>query len=224
MTLSRLRNADAQAMLVQIAGGRDLSQAAAEQILTHADGVPLYIEEIARAVLERGEAAKHGVSGTPELSVPTTLQASLLGRLDRLASGKEIAQIGAAIGRDFPRPLLAAVARKPQAELDAALDELTKAELIVWRGAGESATYIFRHALIQDVAYSALLRGPRQSLHDRIATALLEVMPDQAEARPEMLARHPQRSSAMARGGAAMAHGSSEDVARRRLERRSASA
>jgi tetratricopeptide (TPR) repeat protein len=125
-----------------------------------------------------------------EISVPTTLQASLLGRLDRLSSGKEIAQIGSAIGRDFSRPLLAAVAGKSESDLDDALAELIKAELVVPRGAGASAIYLFRHALIQDVAYGALLRGPRQALHSRIATALMEALPEQAEAQPEVLARH----------------------------------
>jgi class 3 adenylate cyclase/tetratricopeptide (TPR) repeat protein len=187
MALSRLRAGEARDMLAQIAVGRDLDKTAVEQILTHADGVPLYIEEITRAVLERGES---GALGGAEISVPTTLQASLLGRLDRLSYGKEVAQIGAAIGRDFSRPLLAAVAGKSEAELDGALTELIQAELIVPRGIGPSATYLFRHALIQDVAYGALLRGPRQSLHGRIAVALAEALPELAEARPEMLARH----------------------------------
>jgi class 3 adenylate cyclase len=188
LTLSRLRNADAQAMLAQISAGRDLDGAAARQILTHADGVPLYIEEIARAVLERGAAS--GPTGVAEISVPTTLQASLLGRLDRLAFGKEVAQIGAAIGRDFPRALLAAVAAKPQADFDAAVGELIKADLVAAHGAPPNVTYLFRHALIQDVAYSTLLRGPRQALHDRIATALKDVLPELAESQPEILARH----------------------------------
>src|SRR6202042_2187728 len=94
------------------------------------------------------------------------------------------------IGRDFSRPLLAAVAGKSSAELDGALAELIQAELIVPRGSGPNAMYLFRHALIQDVAYGALLRGARQSLHSRIAVALTEVLPELAEARPEMLARH----------------------------------
>ena len=192
ITLPRLRNEDAQTMLAQIVGRRDLAATVSDQILAHADGVPLYIEEIARAVIERRDAtgATSADADDAAIRVPPTLQASLLSRLDRLTSSKEIAQIGAAIGRDFPRNLLSAVAHRSEQDLDAALTELVKSDLIVAIGSGANRSYVFRHALIQDVAYGALLRGPRLALHDRIATALIEDLPDQSQARPEILARH----------------------------------
>ena len=196
LTLSRLRPVEAEAMVVKIAGARRLPTAVLHQILDHAEGVPLFIEEITRTVLERHSAASAEAGGLdaegplPAIAVPTTLQASLLSRLDRLSSGKEIAQIGAAIGREFPHALLAVVADRPAEALDAALLQLVEADLIFPRGGASEPAYVFKHALIQDTAYGAMLRAQRQTLHGRIADALSSHFPDQADARPELLAHH----------------------------------
>jgi predicted ATPase len=124
------------------------------------------------------------------LAVPASLQASLMARLDRLGPAKELAQVGAAIGREFSHALLAAVARKPETELLAALDRLMQSGLLFRQGAPPHATYLFKHALVQDAAYGTLLREPRRALHSRIAEVLETQFADLVESRPELLARH----------------------------------
>src|SRR5271168_4011301 len=147
-----------------------------------------------KAVLEaesEGEARKTAAAvPSPTLAVPASLHASLMARLDRLGPAKEIAQIGAAIGREFSHPVLAAVVRKPEAELGSALDRLIEAGLLFRQGMPPHATYLFKHALVQDAAYGTLLREPRRALHARIAETLERGFPDIAENRPEILARH----------------------------------
>ena len=148
----------------------NLSRGVMDEIVERTDGVPLFLEEFTKAVLENA-----AVATVPAISaaVPATLHASLMARLDRLGPiAKEIAQVGAAIGRDFSYELLAGAARRTETELQDALDRLADAGLVFRRGVQPEATFLFKHALVQDTAYGMLLRGPRQALHARIAQAL----------------------------------------------------
>jgi predicted ATPase len=158
------------------------------------DGVPLFLEELTKAVLESGLLADAGdhyeLSGPlPPLAIPATLHDSLMARLDRLAPVKDVAQIGAVIGRDFAHELLAAVGDRPEADLNAALDQLVSSELIFRRGAPPDVTYSFKHTLVQDTAYQSLLKSKRQQLHGRIAEALEQRFPEIAQTQPEVLAQ-----------------------------------
>jgi predicted ATPase len=165
-----------------------------QDIIERTDGVPLFVEEITKAVLEAkdDEAAERTVAAvpSPSIAVPPSLHASLMARLDRLAAAKEVAQIGAAIGREFTHALLAAVARKPEQELMAALDRIVRAGLLFRQGLPPHASYLFKHALIQDASYGTLLREPRRALHARIAETLESGFADIADNQPELLARH----------------------------------
>jgi predicted ATPase len=157
--------------------------------------VPLFVEELTKTVLESGllrDAGDHyELSGPlPPFAIPTTLHDSLLARLDRLAPVKEVAQIGAALGREFPHALLAAVADRPEPDLQAALDQLVDAELVFRRGTSPEVNYSFKHALVQDAAYGTLLKSRRQQLHARIAQVLEDRFPETPDARPELLAHH----------------------------------
>ena len=159
------------------------------------DGVPLFVEELTKTVVESGlltDAGDHWqLSGPlPPLAIPSTLHDSLLARLDRLAPVKEVAQIGAVIGREFSHELLAAVADRSEAELQAALDQLVASELVFRRGAPPEATYSFKHALVQETAYGTLLKSRRQQLHGRIAEVLEERFPETTKSQPELLAHH----------------------------------
>ncbi len=155
----------------RVVGGKALPSDVVAEIIERTDGVPLFVEELTKAVLEGGNAgiALSRAAATAS-NVPATLHASLMARLDRLGSAaKEVAQVGAVLGREFSYELLAAVAQRNAAELDAALDQLVVAGLAFRRGAPPQATYLFKHALVQDAAYGTLLRGKRQELHGRIA-------------------------------------------------------
>jgi predicted ATPase len=156
--------------------------------------VPLFVEELTKAVVEAGaDRGYASISTVPPsaLAVPATLHASLLGRLDRLGpSAKNVAQVGAAIGRDFSYELLAAAVQLAEPELQEALRRLVEAGLVFQRGAPPAAEYLFKHALVQDTAYSTLLRGPRQALHRRVAEALEQRFPESVETRPEIVAHH----------------------------------
>ena len=159
------------------------------------DGVPLFVEELTKTVVESGlltDAGDHyELAGPlPPLAIPSTLHDSLLARLDRLAPVKEVAQIGAVIGREFSHELLAAVAHRSEAELQAALDQLVASELVYRRGVPPDATYSFKHALVQDTAYGTLLKSRRQQLHTRIAQVLEEQFPGAPKTQPELLAHH----------------------------------
>ena len=164
------------------------------EIVERTDGIPLFVEEMTKAVLEaesEGEARRTAAAvPSPTLAVPASLHASLMARLDRLGPAKEVAQIGAAIGREFSHALLAAVVRKPEAELGSALDRLIAAGLLFRQGVPPHATYLFKHALVQDAAYGTLLREPRRALHAGIAATLESQFADLAESQPEVLARH----------------------------------
>jgi predicted ATPase len=174
--------------------------------LERTDGIPLFVEEMTKAVLEaEGEgAAERAVTvvPSPALAVPASLHASLMARLDRLGPAKEVAQIGAAIGREFSHALLAAVVPKPEAELGSALDRIIAAGLLFRQGIPPQASYLFKHALVQDAAYSTLLRDPRRALHARIADTLENQFVEVAENRPEVLARHCSEAGLIAKAAA----------------------
>ena len=153
------------------------------KIVARSDGVPLFIEELTKAVIEAGATG-------PQMTVPATLQASLLARLDRVRAAKEAAQIAACIGRDFAHSLLAKVWPPSSGELGDALDRLAAAELIFSRGTPPDAVYTFKHALVRDAAYESLLRSQRRTMHGQIASALEEHFPETARKEPELLARH----------------------------------
>jgi hypothetical protein len=194
MTINRLTKREAGAMIDRVVGNKLLSADIRQDIIERTDGIPLFVEEMAKAVLEaesEGEARRTAAAvPPPALAVPASLHASLMARLDRLGPAKEVAQIGAAIGREFSHALLAGVIRKPETELRSALDHLVAAGLLFRQGAAPHATYLFKHALVQDAAYSALLRSSRQELHARVAAALNQHFADLVDRRPELLAHH----------------------------------
>jgi len=196
MELSRLGRSEGAALVERIAGvGADLPDDIMEEIVERTDGVPLFLEELTKAVLET-RATGHDARGTlsrmaPSASaVPTTLQASLLSRLDHLGhEAKEIAQVGAAIGREFSYELLSAV-RQDEGVLKRGLDRLVGASLLFQRGGPPNTVYAFKHALVQDTAYMTLLRGPRRELHARIALVLEQRFPEISGTQSEVLAHH----------------------------------
>jgi len=194
LTLNRLTQHEVDAMIGRVVGDKLLPANIRQDIIERTDGIPLFVEEVTRAVLESGNqgAAEHAVAAVPSptLAVPASLHASLLARLDRLGPAKEIAQIGAAIGREFSHVLLAAVVHKPQAELELALDRLIAAGLLFRQGVPPHATYLFKHALVRDAAYGTLLREPRRALHAGIAQTLEGHFVEIAENHPELVARH----------------------------------
>ena len=185
LQLNRLRPQDSGVLVENVAGGKDLPPEIIAQIVERTDGVPLFVEELTKTVLESGLLDERNRRLFP-LSIPASLQASLLARLDRLAPARQVAQIGAAIGRQFSYELALAVSRLPEPELQQALDQLVAAELIFRRGVPPRAEYTFKHALVQDVAYSTMLRQRRRELHTRIALALEAA----GGAEPELLAHH----------------------------------
>jgi len=165
-----------------------------QDIVERTDGIPLFVEEMTKAVMETASEgdAQQIAAAVPlsALAVPPSLHASLIARLDRLGPAKEVAQIGAAIGREFTHVLLAALVRKPEAELQSAVDRLIAAGLLFRQGMPPHATYLFKHALVQDAAYGTLLRDSRRALHARIAETLESQFTETAENQPELLARH----------------------------------
>ena len=194
LALNRLGEREAAAIITRLVGNKELPADVMAEIVERTDGIPLFVEEMTKAVLEaesEGEGRRTAAAvPSPALAVPASLHASLMARLDRLGSAKEVAQIGAAIGREFSHALLAAVVRKPEAELGSALDRLIEAGLLFRQGVPPHGTYLLKHALVQDVAYGALLREPRRSLHARIAETLESQFAEIAERQPELLARH----------------------------------
>ena len=195
IALNRLGRSEGATLVHRLAGNLGaLPPDIVDEIVERTDGVPLFVEELTKAVVEAGaDRGYASISAVPpsSLAVPATLHASLLGRLDRLGpAAKNVAQVGAAIGRDFSYELLAAAAPLAEPELQEALRRLVEAGLVFQRGAPPAAEYLFKHALVQDTAYSTLLRGPRQALHRRIAEALEQRFPDLVETRPEILAHH----------------------------------
>jgi predicted ATPase len=196
IALNRLGRSEGAILVHRLAGNLGaLPPDVVEEIVERTDGVPLFVEELTKAVVEAGtdRGGYTSISAVPpsSLAVPATLHASLLGRLDRLGpAAKTVAQVGAAIGRDFSYELLAAAVPLAEPDLQEALRRLVEAGLVFQRGAPPAAEYLFKHALVQDTAYSTLLRGPLQALHRRIAEALEQRFSDLVETRPEILAHH----------------------------------
>jgi class 3 adenylate cyclase/predicted ATPase len=181
LALNRLNRRDRTALVQQIAGGKALPNEVVDQIAERTDGVPLFVEELTKSVLE---------SGARPIGIPTTLHDSLMARLDRLASVRLVAQTGAAIGREFSYQLLRAVSGIPEDELHSALKRLVASELVFQRGTAPDAIYSFKHALVQDAAHCSLLRSSRQQLHAQIAAALETHSPELMETQPELFAQH----------------------------------
>jgi class 3 adenylate cyclase len=194
LTLNRLGEREIAAMIERVTGNKALPETIRQDIIERTDGVPLFVEEMTKAVLEAEseDEARHAAATVPSsaVAVPASLHASLMARLDRLGAAKEMAQVGAAIGREFSHALLAAVSRKPEEELGSALGRLIGAGLLFRQGVPPHAAYVFKHALVQDAAYGTLLREPRRALHARIAETLETQFTELAENQPEILARH----------------------------------
>jgi class 3 adenylate cyclase len=194
LALNRLGHRNVAALIDRVVGNKPLSANIRQDIIERTDGIPLFVEEMTKAVLEAGgelEAMQTAAAvPSPARAVPASLHASLMARLDRIGPAKEVAQIGAALGREFSHALLAAVAHKPETELGSSLDRLVRAGLLFRKGVTPHATYLFKHALVQEAAYGTLLRGPRQVLHARIAKAVREQFPEMIERSPEILAHH----------------------------------
>jgi class 3 adenylate cyclase/predicted ATPase len=195
MPLNRLGRRQGAAMALRVTGGKALPAEILDQILERTDGVPLFLEELTRTMLESGlmtDAGDHyELAGPlPPLAIPANLHDSLMARLDRLATVKELAQIGAVIGREFSHELIAAVADRPQEQLESGLDQLVGSELVFRRGSPPDATYSFKHALVKDAAYQSLLKSRRQQLHARVAQVFEDRFPAVVETQPELLAYH----------------------------------
>ena len=195
LTMNRLGRRQGADLVARASGDKPLPAEIVEQIVARTDGVPLFVEELTKTVLESGLLADAGdhyeLSGPlPPLAIPTTLHDSLMARLDRLGPAKEVAQIGAVIGREFSHERLAAVAPIPANLLGECLDQLVNSELVFRRGTPPETIYTFKHALVQDAAYQSLLKSRRQQLHARIAEALEQQFPDVGETQPEVLAQH----------------------------------
>ena len=194
LTINRLARRDVDAMIDWVVGNKLLPASIRHDIIERTDGIPLFVEELTRAVLEaesEGEAQRTAAAvPSPALAIPASLHASLMARLDRLGPAKEAAQVGAAIGREFSHALLAAVVRKREAELGSALERLIEAGLLFRQGVPPHASYLFKHALVQDAAYGTLLREQRRALHARIAEILESQFAEIVESQPELLARH----------------------------------
>jgi tetratricopeptide (TPR) repeat protein len=183
LTLSRLSKRQMREMIGAVSAARALPEAVVEQLVARADGIPLFIEELTQAVVEAG-----GDAALAE--IPVTLQDSLLARLDRISSAKEVAQRAAVLGREFSYALLAAVAGIDDGALQQGLARLVEAELVFVRGEPPDATYTFKHALVQEAAYESLLKRTRQQLHSRVVEVLRTQFPDQAAAQPEVVGRY----------------------------------
>ena len=195
LSLNRLPPRQRADMITGVIGGKTLPKEITDQIIDRTDGNPLFIEELTKAVIESGvvvDAGDHfrATGRVIPLAIPTSLHASLLSRLDRLAPVREVAQIAAALGRQFSHELISAVSGMPQRELDNALDQLVSSELVFRRGISPDAEYTFKHALVQDAAYSTLLKSRRQQIHATIGTTVEEKFPDIVTNQPELLAQH----------------------------------
>jgi class 3 adenylate cyclase/predicted ATPase len=195
LTLTRLPRPQVGRMVTAVAGAKAVPAEVVQQIVTKSDGVPLFVEELTKLMLASGWLREHEEHYTltgplPPLAIPATLQDALMARLDQLASAKAVAQLGATIGREFPYELLRAVAPMDDRELWRGLAQLVQAEVLYQRGALPQATYLFKHALIQEAAYQSLLRRTRQQYHQRIAQVFAARFPDTVATQPELLAHH----------------------------------
>jgi tetratricopeptide (TPR) repeat protein len=195
VTLTRLAPEETSSMAIRVARGKTIPDDVLSQIVERTEGVPLFVEEVTKAVLELGvlveQEDRFELSGPlPQDLIPATVQGSLSARLDRLGPAKAIAQLAATIGREFGYELLSTVAENGQTELRQGLDRLIDAELVYRRGDSLEETYLFKHALIRDAAYQSLLRKSRRALHERIAEALVSRFPETATLHPELVAEH----------------------------------
>src|SRR4029450_7972914 len=195
VTLTRLGHPQVEAMITSLTSGKALPAAVVEQIVARTDGVPLFVEELVKMLLESGlvrEEGEHYVltGPLPPLAIPSTLHDSLMARLDRLATVQEGAQLGATLGRPFAYELLQAVSPLDEATLQQGLRQLVEAELVYQRGVPPQATYMFKHALSQEAAYQSLLRSTRQQFHQRTAQVLDARFPTTVETQPELVAQH----------------------------------
>jgi len=207
VNLRKLTRAQSNAIVLRLAGDKALPKDVVEQILTKTDGVPLFVEELTKSILESGQLKDAGghydyLGSSRSITIPSTLRDSLVARLDRYRPVKEIAQIGAAIGREFSYELISAVTRRPHAELEFMLGRLTASGLAFRRGSTPDVTYIFKHALVQEAAYDSLLKRKRQQLHTDIARAIEERIPSIKDTEPEVLARHYSRAGLFGQGAA----------------------
>ena len=205
--LRKLTRTQSNAIVSRLAGDKALPKDLVDQILTKTDGVPLFVEELTKSILESGELKETGshydyYGSSRSITVPSTLRDSLMARLDRYMPLKEIAQIGAAIGREFSYELISAVAPRPNGELANMLERLTASGLAFRRGSPPDVIYSFKHALVQEAAYDSLLRRRRQQLHTEIARTIEERIPKLKETEPEVLARHYTRAELFEQGAA----------------------
>jgi class 3 adenylate cyclase/predicted ATPase len=193
--LTRLGRRDGTALVLRVTAGKTLPKEVMQHVLAHTDGVPLFIEELTKMVIEGGllreRDGEYVLEGPlPSLAIPTTLQASLMARLDRLSAVREVAQIGAVAGREFHYELLNAVAGLPKQKLDEALEQLVRSELLFCRGEIPHSVYTFKHVLVRDAAYDGLLKSRRVHFHAAIATALQREFPEIVQTQPEIIAYH----------------------------------
>jgi predicted ATPase len=195
ITLNRLERPQIELLVARLAGGKALPPEVVRHIVAKTDGVPLYVEELTKAILESGilaeDAERFALSGPlSAVTIPATLQESLMARLDRLPTLREVAQLGAVLGREFAYEMLKAVTAMEEATLLDGLAQLVEAELLYQRGRPPRAKYIFKHALVQDAAYQSLLRRTRQQYHHQVAQLLEAKFPDTVETHPELIAHH----------------------------------
>jgi len=195
ITLSRLGRKQVEEMVERVMGGKTLPAEVLQQVVSKTDGVPLFVEELTKMMLEsgllwEGDGHYEPTGPLPPLAIPATLQDSLMARLDRLTTVREVAQLGATLGREFTYELLQAVSPVDEVTLQKELTQLVEAEFLYQRGLPPQAKYIFKHALIQDAAYQSLLKSTRQQYHRQIAQVLEEKFPETTETQPELLAHH----------------------------------
>ena len=215
LTLSRLGRPQVEAMVERVTGGKALPPEVVQQIVAKTDGVPLFVEELTKTVMESGLLTAvdehYELRGPlPPLAIPSTLHDSLMARLDRLATVREIAQLGATLGREFSYELLQAVSPLDEVTLQQGLKQLVEAELVYQRGLGPQAHYLFKHALIQDTAYQSLLKSTRQQYHRQIAQVLAERFPETVETQPELVAHHYTEAGLISAGHSLLAAGGAE--------------
>jgi class 3 adenylate cyclase/predicted ATPase len=195
ITLNRLERPQVEALITHLAGGKTLPTEVVQHIVAKTDGVPLYVEEYTKMLLQsellREEGGQHILTGPmTTVTIPDTLQDSLMARLDQMQTAKEVAQLGAVLGREFAYDMIAAIASQDEATLQTGLAQLVEAELLYQRGRPPRARYIFKHALIQDAAYASLLRSTRRQVHQQIARCLEAQYPKTVETQPELIAYH----------------------------------
>ena len=193
--LNRLGHTQIETMITHLTGGKALPAEVVQQVVVKTDGIPLFVEELVKMILESGlvreEADRYVLTGPlPPLAIPSTLHDSLMARLDRLSAARDLAQLGAVLGREFAYELLQAVSPLDEPTLQQGLAQLVDAELVYQRGLPPQSRYIFKHALIQEAAYQSLLRSTRQRYHQQTAQVLEAQFPETVETQPELLAHH----------------------------------